>query len=314
MSLSFPTGPLIQGFSPVDRLRYLPATVLVVLVAACFLTLPWSLERYASGMGAVWESPSADFWFGTDQQGRSLLWRSLLGGAISLTIGVAATCICLILGVAVGCVAGLAGGRVDSLLMRIVDVLYGLPYILLVVLIHLTLVTVFEGIIPPAAAAALGLSVSAVANMISLMFALSLVSWLTLARVIRGQVLSLKQMPFIEAAYAIGAGRRRILFRHLLPNLSGPILVYATLTIPTVILQESFLSFLGIGIQQLPTWGNLAADGLPSLHNLGTGEPMRWWLIFWPCVLLGATLMGLNLLGDQLQNRVDPRSVRSGRG
>lgn len=288
--------------------RHAPSALLLLLVGACFLTLPWSLGQYASGAGGVWEAPSLAHLFGTDQQGRSLFWRCMLGGAISLSIGVMATAVCIVIGVGVGCIAGLAGGRVDGFLMRVVDVLYGLPYILLVVLIHMATLGVAVRVIPEGLATSLGVSVVGLANVLSLLLALSLVSWLTLARVIRGQVLALRAMPFVEAAYAVGAGRGRILVRHLLPNLSGPILVYATLTIPTVILQESFLSFLGIGIQQLPTWGNLAADGLPSLHALGTGEPMRWWLIFWPCLLLAATLMGLNLLGDQLQHRIDPRS------
>ena len=193
--------------------------------------------------------------------------------------------------------------------MRIVDVLYGLPYILLVVMLDLAL----QPAIRAAAATMLAADLAeAVADMVTLLLAIGGVSWLTMARVIRGQVLSLRAEPFVEAARACGAGTTRIIVVHILPNLIGPIVVYTTLTVPSAILQESFLSFLGIGVQApLPSWGNLASEGVKELHALGMpGTSVRWWLPLWPCLLLGITLMALNFLGDALRERLDPRGTR----
>src|ERR1700722_6301164 len=182
-----------------------------------------------------------------------------MGGVISLTIGVCAASISVVLGVAVGLFAGYRGGWVDAVLMRSVDVLYGLPYILLVILFKIALESPLTSLV---SFFQFGdshwFSATMAANLIVLFFAIGLVSWLTMARVIRGQVLSLRAQPFIEVCRAIGVGEMRIFLRHLLPNLVGPITVYATLTVPVAILQESFLSFLGVGVQPpLPTWGSL---------------------------------------------------------
>jgi oligopeptide transport system permease protein len=281
-------------------------SLLAATLLACVLSLPWTLReggamfydnqrpalaRQAPSLDAAWMA------FGTDNLGRSLLGRSLLGGAVSLTIGVAAAMIAVILGVSVGMLAGYRGGWVDSLLMRSVDVLYGLPYILLVILLKIA----FE---PPLARYVFDGKVQQ-ASLVILFAAIGLVSWLTMARVVRGQVLSLRAQPFIEAARASGLGGPRIFFRHLLPNLAGPIIVYATLTVPQAILQESFLSFLGIGIQQpLPSWGSLASEGLlPALNTINS----RWWLLVAPCALLASTLLSLNFLGDGLRDVFDPR-------
>ncbi|HLL89279.1 MAG TPA: ABC transporter permease, partial [Tepidisphaeraceae bacterium] len=192
-------------------------------------------------------------------------------------------------------VAGYTGGWVDAVLMRTVDVLYGLPYVLLVVLFKIALEPVLQRLINPTAG-----------NLIVLFLAIGLVSWLTMARVVRGQVLSLRAQPFVEAARACGIGRWRIFTRHLLPNLVGPITVYATLTVPQAILQESFLSFLGIGVQPpVPTWGSLASDGIALALN-----PINslWWLLAFPCTLLAVTLLALNFVGDGLRDAFDPRS------
>jgi oligopeptide transport system permease protein len=230
---------------------------------------------------------NAWLWFGTDLQGRSLLGRCLLGGAISLAVGAAAAAISVLLGVTVGLVAGYRGGWVDAVLMRLVDILYGLPYILIVILFQVA----FQS--------------SRAGSVVVLFVAIGLVSWLTMARVVRGQVLSLRAQPFIEACRASGLTEWRIFTRHLLPNLVGPIIVYATLTVPQAILQESFLSFLGIGIQKpLPSWGSLASDGLlPALNPIVS----RWWLLVFPCTLLAATLLSLNFLGDGLRDAFDPK-------
>ena len=315
------------------RLRAGPiGVVLLVLIALpCFVTLPWSVQRYdqtavsaerdLSRQAPSWSQP-----MGTDRLGRSLLWRCLLGGAISLGVGISAAMIAVTIGVTWGALAGYVGGRVDSLMMRVVDVFYGLPYILLVVLVDLAL----SPVVTRGCAAVLGWWSSSasggagtsggwawqtgglVADVVTLLLAIGAVSWLTMARVIRGQVLSLREQPFVESARAVGARPGRILRVHMLPNLMGPIVVYTTLTVPQAILQESFLSFLGIGVRApLPSWGNLASAGLGQLYNLARGGGSEWWLLFFPCLLLGLTLLALNFLGDALRARFDPRSTQS---
>ena len=285
--------------------------ILLLMILACVCTLPITLHDRA-GAGAQGNPLYFDhqrangarlfprihpvwLWFGTDNLGRSLLSRCLVGGAISLAIGVAAAAISVLLGVAVGLLAGYRGGWIDSLLMRSVDILYGLPYILLVILFKIALEPALR---------AIGLSPSS-ANILVLFLAIGLVSWLTMARVIRGQVLSLRAQPFIEACKVAGLREWHIFMRHLLPNLIGPITVYATLTVPSAILQESFLSFLGIGIQPpIPTWGSLASDGLnPAI------DPIHhyWYMLIAPCALLSITLLSLNFVGDGLRDVFDPK-------
>ena len=257
--------------------------------------------------GPVYEALQ-DLWprfvLGSDQLGRSLWLRALTGGGISLVIGIAAAFISVVIGTVYGAISGYAGGWVDGLMMRVVDVLYGLPYILLVVLIAVAA----DGYIDDRVARS-GVELSAAVrtrlDVFTLLFAISAVSWLTLARVVRGQVLSLKAQPFVEAAKAMGAGPARVFLRHLLPNLIGPVVVYATLAVPQAILQESFLSFLGIGVKPpLPSWGNLAADGLSELN----GYRSHWWLLLFPCVLLGIALLALNFVGEGLREAFDPKS------
>ena len=280
--------------------------LLLLIVLCCFSTLPWSLRSYdkqrlAEGMQL--QPPSLSEPLGTDSLARSMMWRCALGGAISLGIGIASAGISVVIGVAWGALSGYVGGRTDALLMRIVDVLYGLPYILLVVLLDLALKPAVQA--GAEAVMASGVA-SGFANIATLLLAIGGISWLTMARVIRGQVLSLRAQPFVEAARACGTGPGRILWCHLLPNLVGPIIVYATLTVPVAILQESFLSFLGIGVQlPLPSWGNLAAEGMEHIHAIG----QRWWLLLWPCLLLGTTLMALNFVGDALRDRMDPHMI-----
>lgn len=282
---------------------------------------------------------------GTDVLGRSLLVRVLTGGGISMGIGIAAAMLSVLIGTLYGSIAGYAGGRVDGFMMRIVDILYGLPYILLVVLLAVAVDALVEkwvssrvpakaqerAVYVERALAALpeaertsearraeleaqalvkigtgeiGLSVQNAINVVTLFVAIGGVSWLTMARVVRGQVLSLKNQPFIEAARAIGTPVHRTFLRHLLPNLVGPIIVYSTLTVPQAILQESFLSFLGIGVKPpLPSWGNLAADGLVELNPYQS----NWWLLLFPCVLLGSTLLALNFVGEGLREAFDPK-------
>ncbi len=306
----------------------------------------WEEERSrASGAGAA---AGAGGWMGTDVLGRDVLVRCLAGGGISLVIGISAAMLSVLIGTGYGAISGYAGGRVDAVLMRIVDVLYGLPYILLVVLLAVAVDSAADEwvgrararetwVIAEARAAEPGFAgkprdavVAALAarpewraelearamsmpglkprdlsesqrlaiGLGTLLVAIAGVSWLTTARVIRGQVLSLKEQPFVEAARAIGASPARILAVHILPNLIGTITVYATLAVPQAILQESFLSFLGIGVQPpLPSWGNLASEGLAEINPYRS----HWWLIFFPCVLLALTLLALNFLGEALR-------------
>ncbi len=285
------------------------AAILGFIVFTCFMTLPWTVGMYdlqILGEGDISpdRAPSWGEWFGSDRLGRGMLSRCMLGGAISLSIGLAAAAISVVIGVLWGMIAGYLGGRVDSVMMRIVDVLYGLPYILLVVLLNISLMSLYEsygstlGIGGPNGEMFMGL--------FCLMVSIGGVSWLTMARVIRGQTLSLKAMGYVEASRACGGGPWLIMRKHLLPNLMGPIIVYATLTVPAAILQESFLSFLGIGVRDpLPSWGNLASESLFVLH-----EGQGWWMLFWPCVLLGLTLMALNFLGESLRIKFDPKSAQ----
>ncbi len=268
---------------------------------------------------AVNTEPS--FLLGTDELGRDFLVRCLAGGGISLGIGLAAALISVFIGTMYGMIAGYLGGRVDALMMRIVDVLYGLPYILLVVLLAVGMDGIIDRLAFSAesarqAALTAGTAYSppfwmefitehtGLLNVLTLLVAISGVSWLTMARVIRGQVLSLKRQPFIEATRALGIPIHRQFTHHLLPNLLGPIVVYATLTVPQAILQESFLSFLGIGIEPpLPSWGSLASAGLSQLNPVES----RWWLLLLPCLLLGLTLLALNFVGEGLREAFDPR-------
>jgi ABC-type dipeptide/oligopeptide/nickel transport system permease subunit len=295
-----------------------------------------------------WPNRLHPWWFllGSDALGRSLFIRCLTGGGISLTIGLAAATLSVFIGTVYGSLAGYLGGKADAVMMRVVDVLYGLPYILLVVLLAVAVQAATERVMmrrvesatlarkqyvqsglagatgPAAEARREALEAEAVRrfgtgelsngkqnaiNVIVLLIAIGGVSWLTMARVVRGQVLSLKNQPFMEAARAIGVGWSGQFTRHLLPNLGGTIIVYATLTVPQAILQESFLSFLGIGVRPpLPSWGNLAAEGLSELNTYKS----YWWLLVFPCILLGSTLLALNFVGEGLREALDPRRNR----
>jgi oligopeptide transport system permease protein len=278
--------------------------ILLLIVLACVATLPMTLNSSslwyfdAQRPDLVRMAPSGSavaMWWGTDNLGRSILARTLFGGTISLAIGLLAALLSVFLGVTVGLISGYRGGWIDSLLMRSVDVLYGLPYLLLVILLKIA----FE---QPLIAL---LRYPGAANFIVLVLAIGSVSWLTMARVVRGQVLSLRGQPFIEACKAAGLPESRIFIRHLLPNLIGPITVYATLIVPSAILNESFLSFLGIGINPpVPTWGSLASEGLlPALNPIN----QRWWTLVFPCVMLAVTLLSLNFVGDGLRDVFDPK-------
>lgn len=307
------------------RIAGLAAVLLGVLLIAAVVTLPFAMRWYnvqefesavrqapsltpvlpiqtytPSGAGSFEElAHRAVSWMGHDDLGRSLFYRLMPGFLVSIGLGGAAALMALIIGVLWGASAALLGGRIDQFMMRVVDVLYGLPYILMVILLKVALTKPLTALMG---------GYTRAADLIVLLVAIGGVSWLTMARVIRGQVLSLRSTTFVEAARAAGAGRLRILTRHLLPNLMGPMAVYATLAVPQAILQESFLSFLGIGVQApTPSLGRLAADGV---HAVNTFVGF-WWLLVFPCGMLVVTLVALNFIGDGLRDRFDPKSAPS---
>ena len=247
--------------------------------------------------------PSLQHPMGTDDAGRDILARVLQGGRISLMVGIISTIVSLIVGVSYGATAGYLGGKIDNLMMRIVDIIYAIPYILLVIV----LLAAFGGENSPAWIQWLSDNIGGAGNqglsqIFLLFFALGLVSWLTMARVVRGQILSLKNQEFVLAARATGVSTPAIIFRHLVPNALGPVIVYATLTIPSVMLSEAFLSFLGIGVQApFASWGSLCADGIKNI------SVFLWQLIF-PGVTMALTLFSLNFLGDGLRDALDPQT------
>ena len=285
-------------------LGFLLVILTVVLVGP--VVLPYAPDTLSDSQFAP---PGSGHWFGTDVHGRDLLARILAGARISLLVGAVRAGMSLIIGIAWGAVAGYVGGRLDDLIMRAVDVLYSLPNIVFVIVVITTLEPWVQGLLSRVQAllpAALGANWRFSARLLLLFVGLGAISWLTMARVVRGQVLSLRTRQFVEASRALGAGHARILWRHILPNVYGVIIVYLTLTVPGVILYESFLSYLGLGIQPpMASWGSLIAEGASQLN------PIRiyWWLIVFPGATLVMTLLALNFLGDGLRDAFDPRTA-----
>jgi len=259
---------------------------LFILIAIALISLlgpliaPHSYEQ--QDLDRIFESPSKDHIFGTDNLGRDLFARTTYGGRISLSVGLLATLVSLLIGVTYGMISGYAGGKLDACMMRMVDVLYSLPFIIFVIL----LMVMFGR------------------NFLLLFLAIGAVEWLTMARITRTQTLNLRRAEFVEAARALGFSDTRILFRHILPNLIGPIIVYATLTIPAVMLLEAVLSFLGLGVQApMSSWGSLIKDGAEKMD----AAP---WLILFPGAFFCLTLFALNFLGDGLRDAFDPKSSK----
>lgn len=266
-----------------NRLAVAGLLFLVFVAVACLLGpvfSPYGYEEQRLDLGA--SPPGARHWLGTDTLGRDLLVRTLTGGRVSLGVGLAATFVALTIGVVYGAVAGFVGGKRDALMMRVVDIMYSLPFPIFVILLM-----VFFG-----------------RNIILLFVAIGAVEWLTMARIVRSQVMAVKRMEFIEAARSLGYGRRRIIFRHILPNILGPVIVYTTLTIPAVMLLEAFLSFLGLGVQPpMSSWGVLIKDGAEKMEEFP-------WLLVFPATLFSLTLLSLNFVGDGLRDALDVRSSK----
>lgn len=257
--------------------------VLILMIVLSLLTpwiVPYSYDEQNLALGA--SPPSWQHWLGTDLLGRDQLTRILYGSRISLTVGFIATAVALTIGVLWGAIAGFVGGKMDAVMMRIVDVLYALPFTIFIVLL-----TVIFG-----------------SSMLLLFLAIGAVEWLTMARIVRSQVLTIRRQEFIDAAISMGLSPWQIIGRHIIPNVLGPIIVYTTLTIPSVILLESFLSFLGLGIQPpASSWGSLISSGVETMEEYP-------WLLIFPGLALTLTLFSLNFLGDGLRDALDPRSAK----
>jgi oligopeptide transport system permease protein len=266
-----------------NRAAVTGGVVLTMMVVLAILTpwiAPYGYEAQNLDLGAT--SPSAAHWLGTDIFGRDLLTQILYGGRISLAVGFIATAVALVIGVTWGAVAGYVGGRIDSVMMRFVDILYALPFMIFIIL----LMVVFGR------------------NILLLFLAIGAVEWLTMARIMRTQVQSLRQQEFVEAAVSLGLPPSAIIFKHIIPNALGPIIVYTTLTIPSVMLLEAFLSFLGLGIQPPQTsWGLLISYGAETMEEYP-------WLLIFPGLALTITLFSLNFLGDGLRDALDVRGSK----
>lgn len=266
-----------------NRMALFGLAVLTFFIIIALLTpwiAPYSYEAQNLELGAT--PPSAEHWLGTDIFGRDLMTQIMYGGRVSLAVGFVATAVALLIGVTWGAIAGYAGGKVDAVMMRLVDILYALPFMIFIVL----LMVVFGR------------------NLLLLFLAIGAVEWLTMARIMRGQVQSLRQQEFVEAAISLGLGPAAIIRKHIIPNALGPVIVYTTLTIPGVMLLEAFLSFLGLGVQPPQTsWGLLISYGAETMEEFP-------WLLIFPGIALSLTLFSLNFLGDGLRDALDVRSSK----
>ena len=266
-----------------NKLAVVSAVFLMILTLACFLSPFLKIKSFeAQNLSLYATPPGSAHWFGTDTLGRDLFARVLFGGRISLSVGILATLVSLIIGVVYGAVAGYHGGKLDTMMMRMVDILYALPFTVFVIL----LMVLFGR------------------NIFLLFMVIGAVEWLTMARIVRGQVQSLRKQEFVEAAHALGLRTPRIILRHLIPNVLGVVVVYATLTVPSVMLLEAFLSFLGFGVQPpMSSWGTLISEGAKSMEEFP-------WLLFFPALFFSVTLFSLNFLGDGLRDALDVRASK----
>ena len=266
-----------------NKLAMLGLYVIIFFVVVSILTpwlAPYGYETQNLALGA--SAPSAQHWLGTDIHGRDLMTRLMYGGRISLMVGFAATAVSLVIGILWGTIAGYIGGLTDTIMMRIVDILYALPFMIFIIL----LMVIFGR------------------SLLLLFLAIGLIEWLTMARIVRTQVLTLRKQEFVSAAVVTGLSHWQIIRRHIIPNVLGPVIVYITLTIPSVMLLEAFLSFLGLGIQPpQSSWGVLISGGVETMEEYP-------WLLVFPGLALSLTLFALNFLGDGLRDALDPRATR----
>lgn len=254
-------------------------SLIFLMLMAIFGPMISTHPYYETNLALKNQPPSTEFWFGTDDLGRDMFTRVAFGARISLFVGIAAATIDLVIGVLWGAVAAFAGGKLDNLLMRIADILYAIPYLLVVIML---MVVMGSGLIP-------------------IIIALTITGWIGMARIVRGQILQLKEQEYILAVIALGAGNRRILLKHLIPNAIGPIIVTVTLTVPIAIFTEAFLSFLGLGVQApMASWGTMASDGLPAMRYYP-------WRLFFPAFFISITMLAFNLVGDGLRDALDPK-------
>ncbi len=278
------------------------SAVLLVIVAIAALAGPWFLpEGYGEPTRLQFSPPTWKHPLGTDLLGRDMLYRVLAGARISLVVGLAGAMVSLIIGTTYGLISGYAGGKVDSAMMRLVDILYAVPRLIIVpVFINAFDDRLKEWLVAQDLSDYIGYS-----KILILIVVLGFIEWLTMARIVRGQVLALKSQQFVIAAQSIGQSHSRIVIQHILPNTVGVVVIYLTLTIPAVILDESFLSFLGLGVvAPEASWGTLLSEGAAVIN------PIRsyWWLLVFPAVAMSLTLLALNFLGDALRDALDPRS------
>jgi len=283
-----------------SRIAMICGGLLAALALVAILAPMLFPASYAHPGPLQYAPPSWAHWFGTDLNGRDLLYRVLTGTRISLLVGFCGAAISLVVGTAYGLIAGYFGGALDNVMMRIVDALYSIPRLLFI----LASVGVFNLTLKKFAAARGWDSLVDYSSIVILILALGIIEWLTMARIVRGQVLALKTRQFVTAAHALGQSHTRILLRHLLPNLLGVIIIYLTLTIPAVIIDESFLSFLGLGVQApQASLGSLLSDGAQAINPV---RNLAWLLVF-PAAAMAFTLLALNFLGDALRDALDPR-------
>lgn len=264
-----------------NQMARIGGTLFCLITLACILG-PWLSPHTFDAQNLAYgaQGPSAQHWLGTDDLGRDLLVRILIGGQISIGVGFAATLVALIIGVSYGALAGYIGGRTEAFMMRIVDAIYALPFTMIVII----------------------LTVTVESKSIFLIFmAIGLVEWLTMARIVRGQTKALRKLNYIDAAQTMGASHLTILTRHIIPNLLGPVIVFTTLTIPAVILLESILSFLGLGVQPpMSSWGILISEGAEKID-------IYPWLLIFPALFFSLTIFALNFIGDGLRDALDPK-------
>lgn len=259
--------------------KALVCMILLGIVGAATLVVPWITphDYRESDWEYTYGKPNGTYWMGTDSLGRDLMSRIFLGGRVSVAIGLFATAVGVLIGVAYGATSAFAGGKVDLVMMRFVDVMYGLPHMVIIIVVMAFLDT---------------------KNMVIVFSVLGLFGWLTMARIVRGQVLSLREREFVEAARGLGVRTPSIIVRHMVPNILGPVIVYATLSVPAMILQESFLAFLGLGVSEPETsWGVLIKEGADALDY--------WWIVTFPGAAMATTLFCLNSIGDGLRDAFD---------